>query len=259
MVTLGGLIEFEHEVPKVMQITDKVVALIAGDALRGSRLVREVMTQIPAGSPTVQGVADAATQRYTELRRLQIESDIFAPRGITMQDFYQGLQQRMLPQLVGGMDNHVSEFDYGVELLIAGVDDSGGRLFSLRNPGGSINDFQQIGYTGIGSGALHAVQSMIGFGHMSGRSLHESVFTVYASKRRAEVAPGVGKDTDLAIIVDAGIARLDKNMLDHLETLYQDYQRPLSQELKDEMSKLNFFEETKQDAKEEANQNADNA
>src|SRR5438093_193522 len=122
MVTLGRLTEFEHEVPKITNITDKVVALIAGDALRGSQLIRNV----------------------------------------------------------------------------------------------------------IESGALQALQSMIGFGHMSGRSLHQTVFACYASKRRAEVAPGVGKDTDLAILSNKGMFKADKTALDSLEELYQEYQKPAS-------------------------------
>jgi hypothetical protein len=42
MVTLGGLTEFEHEVPKVTVVAARAVALIAGDALRGAQLARDL-------------------------------------------------------------------------------------------------------------------------------------------------------------------------------------------------------------------------
>ncbi len=245
MVTLGNLTEFEHEVPKISAITDKVVSLMAGDALRGSRLARDVITQILAGVVTVESVAGLAAKRYIESRNDLIESVIFAPRGITMGDFYQGLQQRMLPQLAGTIDGQVAGFNYGVELLIAGVDDTGSHLFSINNPGGIVNDFQQIGYHAIGSGTIHALQSMIGFGHMSGRALHETVFNVYASKKRAEAAPGVGTDTDMAIISHNGVQWLTKSDLNELERLFNEYQRPLSKEMKDEVSKMKLFGEKK--------------
>lgn len=240
MVTLGNFIEFEHEVPKFIEITSKVVALVAGDALKGTRLVREVVIGIPAASPLVQTVTEAIAKHYIELRQQQLESDVFTPRGITMQDFYQGQQQRMLPQIAGAIDNHVAKYDYGVELLIAGVDDSGAHVYSLRNPGGAFDDFQQIGYAGIGSGALHAVQSMIGFGHTGARSIGETIFKVFVAKRRAEAAPGVGKDTDLAIIVSDGITRLNQEQLTTLEDLYQEYQSPLSEELKGKMDNFKW-------------------
>jgi 20S proteasome alpha/beta subunit len=242
MVTLAQLTEFEHEVPKISIVTDRVVALIAGDALRGSRMVREVSTSVPAGAPPVQGVAEAVAKRYAELRKEQIENDVFSPRNITMDNFYNnGLQQKMIPQLAGQIDQYVAQFDYGVSLLIVGVDDAGGHLFSLANPGGGFNDHQPIGYHAIGSGWVHAMQSLIGFAHTGARGLHETIFSVYASKRRAEVAPGVGHDTDMMIITDAGVTRIEQTRLDELETIFREYQQPVSQEMKDKVSRLEFF------------------
>ena len=248
MVTLGQITEFEHEVPKINKITDKIVALIAGDALKGSRIVRDVSRQLPVASPLVQGVAEATANRYVELRKEQIENDVSKPRSITIEDFYnEGIQTQMIPQLAGQIDHHVATFDYGVAMLIAGIDDGGAHLFSIGNPGGSFNDHQPIGYHAIGSGWLHALQSIIGFGHMGARGLHETIFTVYASKRRAEVAPGVGHDTDMMIVMSDGITRVEQSTLDELEKVYGEYQRPVSQETKDKVAKLGFFKEVKND------------
>lgn len=80
------------------------------------------------------------------------------------------------------------------------VDDSGAHVYSVQNPGRPEYLHDVIGYATIGSGAIHAVQSMIDFGHSTKAQYHETVFRVYASKRRAEVAPGVGLDTDMAVI-----------------------------------------------------------
>jgi len=56
----------------------------------------------------------------------------------------------------------------------------------------------------------------------------KTVFACYASKRRAEVAPGVGKDTDLAVLSNKGMFKADKTTLDSLEDLYLEYQKPAS-------------------------------
>jgi hypothetical protein len=197
-----------------------------------------VITGIPSTPITVQQVADSLSQKYALLRKQQIENDAFYPRSINMQEFYRGQQLQMLPQLAGQIDQYVMSFDFGVSLLVAGVDDSGAHLYSIGNPGASVNDHQPIGYHSIGSGWLHAMQSMIGFGHMSARGLKETIFTVYASKRRAEVAPGVGRDTDMTIVLADGIKRLDRTMLDDLEKIFQEYQKPVSQEVKDGINKL---------------------
>ena len=56
MVTMGTLQEFEHEVPKIYAIANQVVALVAGDALAGSRLCRSLTRGAPA-APLVRDVA----------------------------------------------------------------------------------------------------------------------------------------------------------------------------------------------------------
>jgi hypothetical protein len=50
MVTWGPT-EFEHAVPKVTDVTDRIVTLVSGDAMRGSRLVRGVMGGIATSAP----------------------------------------------------------------------------------------------------------------------------------------------------------------------------------------------------------------
>ena len=229
MVTMGGITEFEHEVPKVTQIGDRIVALAAGDALRGAQLINELRRDVHHGAQQLQNVVATAAALYAALRRQQIESEILSPRGITMQQFYQGLQQAMLPQLVINIDNLIGTFNYNLEVLIAGADDSGAHLYAITNPGGSHDDFQPIGYAAIGSGALHAVQSLIGMRQTPLRCLHETVFNVYASKRRAEAAPGVGRETDVVIIQANAITRVEQPVLQQLDTLYQEYQRPVEE------------------------------
>src|ERR687888_1762988 len=76
--TSGGITEFEHEVPKVTQIGDRIVALAAGDALRGARLVQELRRYIQQGAPPMQNVAATAAAQYAALRRQQIENDILS-------------------------------------------------------------------------------------------------------------------------------------------------------------------------------------
>jgi 20S proteasome alpha/beta subunit len=232
MVTLGRLTEFEHEVPKISKLTDRSVALIAGDALRGSQLVKNVV-EAGVAPPLVRDLAQLTAVKYAEMRDAQIEAEIFRPRGLTRLQFYQGgapaLGQQ--PQIFFGIDNQVATFNFNVEVIVTGIDEHGGHIFYVGNPGQTLSSFHQIGYHAIGSGALQALQSLIGFGHMSGRSLHQTIFACYASKRRAEVAPGVGKDTDLAILSKEGMFKADKKDLDELEQIFQEYQKPASEVL----------------------------
>jgi hypothetical protein len=80
-----------------------------------------------------------------------------------------------------------------------------------------------IGYAAIGSGAIHALQSMIGFQHNAGAEFSETAFRVFASKRRAEAAPGVGRDTDMAVIFSQGTYKFSDDELREFEGVYDDF------------------------------------
>lgn len=237
MVTWGPT-EFEHEVPKIMAVGGSATVLVAGNTLYGSRVVRETRAHFAMGVPRVAELADAIAAKYADLRREQLQTDVFGPRGMSMQNFYAGQQTQLVNQLALGLDNIASSFNYGVDLLIAGVDDEGAHLYAVANPGGSSQDFQQIGFTAIGSGQVHALQSMIGFSHTGMKGLRETIFSVYASKRRAEVAPGVGKDTDITVIRENGSRRLDLATLQQLDTLYDDYTKRVNEEVRKGVAKL---------------------
>jgi 20S proteasome alpha/beta subunit len=168
-----------------------------------------------------------------------MEREIFTPRGLTMQRYYAGVN--MLPQILGSIDHDMMRFNYATDFLIAGVDDTGAHLFHLTNPGGTTNSFENIGFTSIGSGQLAALQSMIGFAHTPAKELMDTIFAVYASKRRAEAAPGVGYDTDMMVIRPEGQQRISGDVLRGLAELYEYYQRPVSQELKQRVSALPIF------------------
>jgi 20S proteasome alpha/beta subunit len=223
MVTMANLIEFEHTAPKSTAIGTRALALIAGDALTGTHLVREVAAEVAAAPMTVGQLAQALSVRYSETRNHHAEADILVPRGLTWTTFY-GQHQHLVAQITMMLDQLLSQYNLGVELLIAGVDDGGGHISTLVNPGSRPLDNDVIGYGAVGSGALHALQSMISFRHGADCGLSETIFRVYASKRRAEVAPGVGKETDIWIIRSTGIKAVAPATIAELGTLFADFE-----------------------------------
>ena len=246
MVTMGRMTEFEPDTPKIAPLTDKVVALTAGDALRAVALLHRLRASLPTadGATTVRQIAEAASAHYAQLRSEQIQADIFAPRGILMANFYAGQQTQMIPQLSASIDAQVMQFNYGLELMIAGSDDEGAHLFLVTNPGGQPADFGVIGFHAIGSGSIHAVHSMIGFRHTGARELNETIFDVYLSKKRGEAAPGVGRETDLLIITDTAQKWVASKDLAALDKLVETYQEPADKALKEGLQQLDVMRET---------------
>jgi 20S proteasome alpha/beta subunit len=161
-------------------------------------------------------IANLVAKRYAEVRLETASAQILGARGLNLQQYYQ-MHQQLLPQIVGGLDTALAAFNLGVDMIIAGVDTTGARLFTVGNPGGMAQCQDVIGSVAVGSGQIHAIQSMIGFRHGSMDPLKDVLFRVFASKRRAELAPGVGHETDLAIISPQGVRHLSTNTLDELD------------------------------------------
>jgi 20S proteasome alpha/beta subunit len=222
MVTWRNLTEFEHPVPKICSISPAAWALDAGDALAGAEIIAEAAAKIANVPRPVREIADVVAQQYHSVRMKAAEAQILLPRGLTLATYY-GQHQQLLSQIAVDLDQSLASFDPEVELIVAGVDSSGGHLFTVGNPGGSAECHDVIGTVAIGSGEIHAVQSMIGFGHAAAQPVKDTIFQVFASKRRAELAPGVGRDTDLMVLGPSGAVRLPDKALAELAELYDSY------------------------------------
>ena len=70
-------------------------------------------------------------------------------------------------------------------------------------------------------------------GQFSGTNLTESIFNVYSAKKISELAPGVGKATDLAIITAEGVRFFDNAIIDILDEIRGDVKK-----IKPDLSKL---------------------
>ncbi len=231
MVTLGTFIEYEHAVPKMAATSTSsvaAVAMIAGDTLIARRMTDEVVAS--SGATEVAGIAHELAAKYGAVRQIRMEETHLWPRGLTLNNFYQA-HQSLQPQIVAMIDAGLKDYNLGVEVLLAGVDASGGHIFTVMNPGGTERLWDIIGYTAIGSGGIHATQAMIGYGHAASADYHETVFRAYAAKRRAEAAPGVGHDTDMGVISATGIHWLSTDELNQLGAIYADYETSMAETL----------------------------
>ncbi|HSZ14225.1 MAG TPA: hypothetical protein VK790_09335 [Solirubrobacteraceae bacterium] len=188
-------------------------------------------------------VAKALAAEYEAARTAALEEQILRPRGLNLGMYYTN-HNSLNGQIMAMLDNQMSQFNLGVELLLAGVDPSGAHIHTVHNPGSTERLHDTIGYAAIGSGTIHALQSMIGFRHSAAAEYHETVFRVYASKRRAEVAPGVGHDTDMAVIAADGTHWLTSEELDQLSTIFEDFQSSTDETLRQKLSDFSLGDGT---------------
>lgn len=191
-------------------------------------------------SPAVQQIADTIKDTYCTLRARRIEESVFRPRCVTLNAFYQqGLIRQFPPEVAMQLDDRVQQMDFGVTLIIAGVDRNGAHVFGISDPGISTS-YGRIGYHAIGSGLSHALLSLVASGQHRSLTTKETAFNVFRAKRQAEVAPGVGRSVELRIITSGGVHQASDEELATLDQILNDLEAPRSEEMNKRISELPF-------------------
>ncbi len=195
--------EFEHqEGTKIIPLdgADSVRVLIAGDVLRGNEILNEAKVQLAHrdGSVTAPEAADVVRQAYQKIRLAYIVHRELEPRGLDLNSYY-GRHQQLSPQVVQMVDQAMYNGDLGVEMLVTGPSGKCHTVHTIMNPG-TIHDNSPIGYGAIGSGAPHALYSLIEGSYVPSLSKEDVLKLIKGAKQRSEVAPGVGKETTIVEI-----------------------------------------------------------
>ena len=220
-------VEFEHPAAKITQLTPTCVALTAGNAIAHTELLRSVQERVSFHKgPLVSQVADIVKQCYQEARKRQVIDRILTRRGfMSLEDYYE--RHRMLDgTVVRAVEYEMESYDYGVDLLVAGVDATGAHLYSVTDPGTSWC-FDAVGYHAIGSGLPHAINTLIARGCYQVASMPEVLYMVYEAKRAAEKAPGVGATaTDVAVVDENGTQKLTETQIATIKAMTEKSRPP---------------------------------
>lgn len=225
-------IEFEHPGTKIEFLTEKSALLSAGQVLPGTEVLRRAKARLSStGSGTMEDIAKAVGESYSEYRSEIIEQRWLKPRGLTLDLFYkEGKIQQIPREIALPMDRDMIKFNLGVDLIVAGIDEAGAHIYTVLNPG-IPNCHNRIGYVAVGSGTIHAISTFI-FNDFSVEStLNEAVYYACEAKINSESAPGVGVETSMAVIKASGMKMLDEEHVGLLRKTARKVIRPrLAQE-----------------------------
>lgn len=198
--------EFEHsENTKIVELgcDGMVRALIAGDVLRGNEILDAARAKLASkeGGFTASEAAEAIRVSYQEIRLANIICRELEPRGLDLNSYY-GRHQKLSPQVVQLIDQALYTVDIRVEILIAGQNGDVYTVHTVLNPG-TIQNNSSIGHAAIGSGAPHALYSLIENFYTRSMNREKVVELVEQAKKRSQVAPGVGSETTLVVVPDS--------------------------------------------------------
>lgn len=227
MLTAGD-IEFEPPQQKVYHLQPQMplaAILVAGDLGLQAEICQRAhlrLAQRQSGvAPLVEEVAALYAEEYVKMRQSRAELVYLSPLGLTLHTFVAN-QRFLAPEQIQILRNQLTNYQLDAAAIVCGVDVRGAHIYTVRDPG-LVSNQGAVGFDAIGIGEGHAASQFMQARYWRGWPLGEALLHAYSAKRRAETAPGVGKETDLLFIEPggAGIVEVSAEIRDNLELEYK--------------------------------------
>lgn len=228
----GGDIEFEPDQPKILALSNSIYCLLAGDSYLQAEIMKNVADDVwrrikeqPEHWWKLKEVAELYAHYCKKAQFGRAEDVVLAPLGLNNEKFLAD-QNKMAPTLVEQLAAKLTNFRAPqVQTLFCGIDPDGAHIYVSDNWKVTCRDL--IGFAAIGSGASHANSQFMFEAYTRHRSFSEALLLTYSSKKRAEVAPGVGKQTDMFMVgpLLGQSIFMGTHVIDRLERIYSDTQQ----------------------------------
>jgi hypothetical protein len=218
-------LEFQTPEKKIEGIGVSCVVLSSGNSAYATEITRAAIQLLDSNpDPPILRAADVLRTAFAQVRAAKIREQVLVPMlgpdyikfeamGVPLPQYLQ-YQPAMFQQVAAQMQ----VFNLGTDMIIAGVDDSGAMVAYLGNPG-TLAWLDKLGYVAVGSGGIHATTKLSLGSQTRDSTLSETLYRVYEAKMAAEVAPGVGPDTDVAVVERGKIIMCRPDTLTKMEEI----------------------------------------
>lgn len=219
-------LEFETREKKIEEVAPACAVLTSGNSAYAKEILLE-STDALAGSqtPQIAQVAEIVKDSFIRIRANKVREQIIVPMlGPDFLKFekipyslpqYMQYQAGMFQQLTIQMTN----FNLGVEMLVCGIDRTSARIAYIGHPG-TVAWLDKLGYASIGAGGIHATTRLSLRSQTRNSKFMDTLYFVFEAKKAAEVAPGVGKQTDLAVVQGDKTLHCGEKVLAKLEDIF---------------------------------------
>jgi hypothetical protein len=232
-------VEFETDEQKIEELASNCIVLASGNTAFATEILDNVRKNVGAVRPqNIAEIAQSIKDTYISVRTTKIEDTVvkallgrdyarFSERGASLPNYLQ-TQSNTYQQIVA----LTQQYNLVVDFIIAGLDDLGGHVSVVTNPG-TLLSLDKMGYGAIGSGGMHATIHLSLNGQSKRKAFLETLYDVYVAKRISEVAPGVGTATDLAVIESTGVWHCTEPVMIALKKVYDEVSAKPSPKLDD--------------------------
>lgn len=222
MITAGD-VQYEPPQTKHAHITPRVVLVIAGDYSSHSQAIKKAAAHFRAlPNATPEEVATFYGRSIQALKLKEAEDLFLAPLGLNADSFL-AQQKDMAPSFVSLVADQMQGYrGEELEALIVGSVNGGIAIYGVDTKG-MIACYDDVGFAAIGSGAWHAKSRLMQTGYVNTIPFSAALTFAYAAKKAAEVAPGVGLNTDILLVFRNGYEALRPDVANMIHDLYIEY------------------------------------
>lgn len=250
MVTAGD-INYEQAQPKIWKATNSCILMIYGSLEAQTEIAHATCKECTVHSLTaIAEIAEVYGRLLRSYIRRRAEVAVLQPIGLTSALFLKrqaGMNDRVVETLTEDMQLHYDRSGLRNELggaIVAGTE-TGGAAHIYRVEHGEVDFMTSVGFVAAGSGQWHAESQFMFSEFTSYWTLPDTIALVHRAKRRAEVAPGVGLRSDLAIVTSAPPSvyhfKDDSPIIAKLRELYAEADNKQKQALREESAAVGSF------------------
>ncbi len=215
VTTEDGTIAFEHE-PKYELMSPNAVILTAGTVHEPELLEDAKVTT----TMEIRELVESIAQSYRSIRKKRVEDEVLSCYGFSsFQDFYE--KQRLLledtnMQILEGIEQYNNGYGLDADFILGGVDKKA-HLYYIVDPG-TYRSYDSLGFCCSGIGDRHAEPVFAFLQFRPSLTACQTLQIAYEAKKRAEMAGGVGRETDAWMITEEGCYEIERETLEQIET-----------------------------------------
>ena len=221
-------IEYEPALGKYSKLTPHIMALVSDNISVHSDLLRATQRYIAEKDGPV--FVDEIAQKYGEflqqMRASRASQYALSLYGLSVDAFIEK-QKHMDPNFLASFDSAMQRYEVSIkaQAIIVGFDpDFSAHIYYVDNDGIG-HCYDDIGFCCIGAGHTHAVSQFALRGYANTFGFYPALLTAYVAKKAAEVAPGVGTQTDIHQIIKLGTFPMLQETSQLLEKTYKSYDK----------------------------------
>ncbi|MFC2032399.1 hypothetical protein ACFLUS_03420 [Chloroflexota bacterium] len=213
----GDTLHFEHE-PKGQMLSYNAMILYTG-TMHEPEIANTSMAEI-AGRMKLPQMVEILSKNYRETRKKRVETEILGKHGFQSFDDYHNKQKQLTDITVECIEEELQDYELNLTMLFGGIDTNGTQIYVIDDPG-TAHSHTEVGFCCMGSGERHADPVFAFYGYKPSMKVEDVLYISYVAKKRAEMAGGVGKDTDAWVISETGCYKVKEDTLKRLDAYLQ--------------------------------------